>query len=134
MTDLPEQIATTFDAAPPPIRARWLDLRDVIHAAADATGTAPLTETLKWGQPAFLPDRKRGTTIRLGWDGPDMALMLVHCQTDLVARWSSLFPTEFSYRSTRAACIPATGPIARDALHHMVSMALTYHRSKRLTQ
>lgn len=132
MTRTPADVAAAFDAMPPAIRARLLEMRALIRAAADATGTAPLTETLKWGQPAYLPRRRDGTTIRLGWkpDAPDHAQMFVHCQTDLVARWRQLYPDEFAYLDNRAVLVPAAGPYPEAALQQMAAMALTYHRDR----
>ena len=105
-------------------------MRALIFAAADATGTAPLTETLKWGQPAYLPAKKDGTTIRLGISAGTPSLF-VHCQTDLVDRYRTLFPTEFTYSGTRAVHVPETGPFEEAAFQQIAAMALTYHRDKR---
>ena len=71
------EISQTFDG---PHSNRLHEMRALIFAAAEATGTAPLTETLKWGQPAYLPAKRAGTTIRLGVEGGHPALF-VHCQT-----------------------------------------------------
>ncbi|MEX3015959.1 DUF1801 domain-containing protein [Gymnodinialimonas hymeniacidonis] len=109
---------------------RLLEMRDLIFAAADATNTAPLTETLKWGQPAYLPAKRAGTTVRLGADAEHPA-MFVHCQTDLVSRYRVLFPTEFTYSGNRAVRLPASGPYSAAAFQQIAAMALTYHRDKR---
>jgi hypothetical protein len=107
-------------------------MRALILAAAEATRTTPLQETMKWGQPAYVPAKKNGTTIRLGWSpkAPDHCCLFVHCQTDLVGRWRSLYPVEFTYQDNRAVLVPVTGPYAKAALQQMAGMALTYHRDK----
>ena len=129
---IPPQVAAVFDAMPEPKGARLREIRDLIFAAAEATGTAPLTETLKWGQPAYLPPRKDGTTIRLGWKPatPDCCGLYVHCQTGLVDRYRQLYPDEFAYEGTRAVLIPVKGRFAEPALQQIAAMALTYHRDK----
>lgn len=109
---------------------RLLRMRDLIFAAASATDTLPLAETLKWGQPAYLPARRAGTTLRLGAEAGHPALFL-HCQTDLVSRYRVLFPDEFSYSGNRAVLLPATGAFCEPAFQQMAAMALTYHRDKR---
>lgn len=109
---------------------RLTELRDQILAAAKDANVAPIEETLKWGQPAFVPPRRDGTTLRLGAREDHVALF-VHCQTDLVGRWRALFPDAFHYEDNRAVRIPATGEYDRDAFHHLARMALTYHRDKR---
>ena len=128
-------VAAAFDAIPPAPRARLLEIRALIFAAARATGTAPLTETLKWGQPAYLPARRQGTTVRLGWKPatPGHCALFVHCQTSLIDRFRSRYPIEFTYDANRAVWIPATGPYARAALQQIAAMALTYHRDKSAT-
>ncbi len=105
-------------------------MRELIFAAADATGTTPLTETLKWGQAAYLPAKRAGTTLRLGIEAERPALF-VHCQTDLVSRYRVLFPTEFTYSGSRAVLLPETGPFPEAAFQQIAAMALTYHRDKR---
>ena len=60
-------VEAAFGAALEGARAGLLRLREQIFAVAEDTpGTMPLTETLKWGQPAYLTANKVGTTLRLG--------------------------------------------------------------------
>jgi len=129
-TDPDPPVAAALNAVPAPARARLLEIRALIFAAAEATGTAPLTETLKWGQPSYLPPRKQGTTIRLGAPDAETCALYVHCQTTLVDSYRNQFPTEFRYETNRAVLIPATGPYAQAALQQIAAMALTYHRDK----
>lgn len=127
---LPTHFSTALAHVPAAVQTRLITLRDLILAAAEATGTAPLSETLKWAQPAFMPARRDGTTLRLNWSpkAPQRCEMLVHCQTTLVAKWRTLYPTEFCYDGARAVYIPTTGAFADAALQQMAAMALTYHR------
>ena len=48
-----------FDNVPQAVRIHLEPLRDIIRAAAEASGTAPLEENLKWGQPSFAPQTRR---------------------------------------------------------------------------
>lgn len=128
--NLPPDIATAFSAFPAAARTRLLEIRALILAAANASQTAPLTETLKWGQPAYLPARKHGTTIRLGMANPETCALYVHCQTTLIDSYRQLFPTEFQYQSTRAVLVPISGDFPAAALQQIAAMALTYHRDK----
>ena len=109
---------------------RLLELRALIHEVASATGTDPLEETLKWGQPSFLPAKRAGTTIRLGAT-PTHAAIYVHCQTTLVNGYRERFPTEFAYEGNRAVLIPHEAPLNHDALCQIIAAALTYHRNKK---
>lgn len=105
-------------------------MRALIFAAAEATGTLPLTETLKWGQPAYLPARKAGTTLRLGMDAGQPALF-VSCQTNLLDRYREAYASEFTYSGARAVHVPENGPFNDAAFQQIAAMALTYHRDKR---
>ena len=105
-------------------------LRDIIRSAAEASDTAPLDETQKWGQPSFTPAKRKGTPIRLSWSQktPDRVELLVHCQTTLVEAWRHRFDDVFAYSGTRAVHIPLGRPLPEEALHIMAVMALTYHQ------
>src|SRR3990167_3950069 len=62
-------LEAAWNAFPAPARACLENLRPLIHVtAAKPPAAGPLTETLKWGEPAFLTEAtKSGTTIRLAW-------------------------------------------------------------------
>ncbi|WP_339971323.1 DUF1801 domain-containing protein [Gymnodinialimonas mytili] len=116
-------------ALPDMSREQLLHMRDLIFAAAKATGTGPLTETLKWGQPAYLPAKRAGTTLRLGVsDG--RPTLYVHCGTNLIDRYRSQFPDDFTYSGNRAVQMPKDGPFPDVAFQQIAAMALTYHRDK----
>ncbi len=126
---IPGAVAAAIDATPAP--ARLLQIRELIHETAIATDTAPLEETLKWGQPAYLPAKRAGTTIRLGAT-PGHCALYVHCQTTLVNDYRERFPTEFAYEGNRAVLIPHDKPLNSDALSQVIAAALTYHRNKKV--
>ncbi|WP_224814322.1 DUF1801 domain-containing protein [Hasllibacter sp. MH4015] len=103
-------------------------MRALIFAAAQATHTMPLQETLKWGQPAYLPAKRAGTTLRLGVEADHPALF-VHCGTTLVDRYRAEFPNEFTYSGNRAVLL--SPGFSEAAFQQIAAMALTYHRAKR---
>ncbi|WP_299419338.1 DUF1801 domain-containing protein [uncultured Shimia sp.] len=121
-----------FTTVPEGARDQLESLRDIIRAAAEATDTAPLEESLKWGQPSFAPSKRMGTPIRLSWShkSPERAEMLVHCQTTLVDAWRHRFGDLFDYDGTRAVHIDLAAHLPEEALHIMAVMALTYHKTK----
>ena len=110
-------------------------LRQTIFEVAAATEAGPLTETLKWGQPAYLTEVTRsGTTLRLGYvPGEALPLRLyVHCQTNLVDRYRDRFGDVLRFEGNRAICLPETAEAVTNApLRHCIAMALTYHRDKK---
>lgn len=125
-------VEAKFRSLPEPLRPPMLRLRQVIlDVAARNPEIGPLTETLKWGEPAWLPKRPRtGTTVRadaLKGSATRYALY-VHCQTSLIETYRRHYPGEFSYDGNRALVFstefePPAGPLA-----HCIALALTYHR------
>lgn len=126
-----ERIKTVFDRFPAPLRERLLTLRALIHrAASDADPIIEIEETLKWGQPSYLPSAPRtGSTVRLGAlkSAPDAAVLFFHCQTRLVETFRLLYPNTFTFEGNRAIAIPPDKPVPEDEIRHCVSLALTYH-------
>lgn len=136
MTNLPvpAAIAEALGHHPEPVRLQLLEVRDLVFAvAAETEGVGPLTETLKWGEPAYLTETsKSGTTIRLGVSksAPDQCAVFVNCQTTLIDTFRTLFANDFTFEGNRALIIPATGDFPREALALCLRAALTYHRQK----
>ncbi|KJS34758.1 MAG: hypothetical protein VR74_19000 [Hyphomonas sp. BRH_c22] len=130
----PAAVQAVLDAMPAAPRAYLGKLRDLIRATAAKTpGVGPLTETLKWGEPAFLTNAtKSGTTLRLGWKpaAPDTAQLLVPCSTTLVNEWRDLYSGTLAFSGTRAIDLDLRKPLPEAALSHCIAMALTYHARK----
>ena len=123
-----------FDGAPEALRDRLCRVRDLIRAAAEAEGIGDLEETLKWGEPAFLPKRARvGTTLRLGWSEapPGRVTIFVHCQTRLIDLYRERFPG-VAYEGNRAVHFAMDAPLPEAEVQQMAAMALAYHRDKAL--
>jgi hypothetical protein len=98
---MPAEVATIFAAYPTAIRNKLKEVRQLIFEVAKTTqGVAPLKETLKWGEPAYLPAKPRiGSTIRLGWkrSAPERRAVYFHCQTTLIGTFRTLFAEEFAF-------------------------------------
>jgi hypothetical protein len=129
---MPADVARAFDGFPYPIRRRMIAVRRLIFAIAEATaGVGALTETLKWGEPAYLTEATRsGSTIRLGRLKSSMnrGAILFNCRTTLVETFRARFPDAFAYDGTRALLIDAGGPLPKVELASCLALALTYHR------
>ena len=131
---LPREVNRAFDALPAPIGKRLLQVRELIFAAAAAhDDVGSLTETLKWGEPAYLTDETgSGSTIRLGrLRDSDQAAILFNCKTTLVDTFRERFPDRFEYRQTRALLLPVAGKLPERELAVCLSLALTYHLDRR---
>jgi hypothetical protein len=131
---VPEAVAEALGRYPQPIRLRLLQVRDLIFTiAAETEGVGPLTETLKWGEPAYLTETsKSGTTIRLGVSrsAPDQCAIFVNCQTTLIDTFRAHFAKDFAFEGQRALLIPVIGALRREPLALCLRAALTYHRQK----
>lgn len=128
----PELIARTIARSPAPVAARLLEIRALIFTVAARTeGVGPLTETLKWGEPAYLTEASRsGTTIRLGAtrSSPDAAAVLLNCRTSLVESFRAGFADVFAFEGNRAVIMPIAGPLPQAPLILCLRAALTYRR------
>lgn len=125
---IPPTVAGAFESLGPALRDALLDVRSLVFEVARRSGTAPLNETLKWGQPAYRPSAPRtGTTLRL-WHQDGRAALFVPCSTNLVDGYRRDLPGAFDYAGDRAVLF---GPDVDDAaLATCIARALTYHREK----
>ena len=128
-------VEAVFRAYPKPLKAKLLALRRLIFdTAKTTTGVGVLQETLKWGQPSYLTTAtKSGSTIRIDRvkSAADQYAVYFHCQTDLVATFRELYPTQLRYGGNRSILLNAAEEIPASELRHCVALALTYHLRKR---
>lgn len=129
---IPAEVAVAFAAFPDPIRAHLLEVRRLIFAtAAEVGGVDPLTETLKWGEPAYLTEATgSGSTIRLGLPkSPEgMGAVIFNCRTRLVETFRAQFPEALVFQGNRAILLDPSAPLPTEQLSMCLAMALTYHR------
>lgn len=130
---MPSEVAAAFSDYPEPIRGELLVLRDLIFATASETdGVGAITETLKWGEPAYLTKETRsGSTIRLAPTNAksthDYAMFFI-CSTNLVSDFRAQFGDTFAYEGERAVLFSVGDSIPINELRECVRMALTYHQ------
>ena len=131
---MPADVAATFAAFPERVRARLLEVRGLIfETAARMEGVGALTETLKWGEPAYLTESTgSGSTIRLGRSRSSEreCAVLFNCRTTLVDDFRDRFPDAFVYEKNRAILLDALEPLPQGALAACLGMALTYHQRR----
>src|SRR6185295_2577640 len=128
------KVKAAFDAFPPRLRGPLLKLREVIlKTAAETPDVGKLTETLKWGEPAYLPAKPNvGTTVRIGAvkGSNDRYAAFFHCQTTLLPTFREMYPDVFVFEGNRALIFTVGKSIAVGPFKHCVALALTYHRRK----
>ncbi len=133
LPDMPAEVAAAFDAFPEALRPSLRDMRRMIfETAARIDEVGPLTETLKWGEPAYLTEKTgAGSTVRLGVSrrSPDRCALFVNCRTSLVDGFRARFP-ELETEGDRAVLADPARPLP-DALAACIAEALTYHAAKR---
>lgn len=131
---MPPAVAAAYEAYPAPARQLLLSLRQlVLDTAAGLPDVGPLTETLKWGEPAYLTEVTRsGTTIRLAWS-PKQATaagLFVSCQTSLIETWRDRYGGDLTFIGNREIRFPLGQPVPDAPVRHCIAMALTYHQRK----
>ncbi len=131
---MPAEVAAAFAAFPQPVRAQLQEARKLIFTIAAETGIAgPLTETLKWGEPAYLTEETgSGSTIRLGLSKSPrgMGAVLFNCRTSLVDTFRSQFPGTLVFQGNRAILLDPSAPLPAAPLAHCIALALTYHHRR----
>jgi hypothetical protein len=135
MQGMPDDVRTAFEAFGPDVRGRLMDIRALIFdRAGDDPAIGAITETLKWGEPAYLTEQSgSGSTIRLGCPRgrSDSVALYFNCRTTLVGDFRMAFGDMFEFEGSRAVFLPIAGPLPREPLVQMLGLAMTYHLRRR---
>lgn len=130
-----QKVRQVFEAYDQPVRGRLLQLRQLI---IDEAGRHPdigeLQETLKWGQPSYLPAKPRiGTTIRIDHSSKHAGQIgfYFNCNSSLADDYQQLYPGVFAYEGNRAILIGVNEALPEKPLRHCIALALTYHLNKK---
>lgn len=130
---VPDAVGEALRRYPVAIERRLLEVRALIfEVAAGIEGVGPLTETLTWGEAAYLTEASRsGSTIRLGIVKavPGRAAVLFNCRTNLVEMGRERFGDELVFEGKRAVLLPVSGALPVGALGSFIAAALTHHWS-----
>lgn len=132
---MPTKVAATFASYDTDVRAKLLEMRDlVLETAAETSGVGPIEETLKWGQPSYLtPTTRSGSTIRIAPTSVDSDFdyaMFFICNTTLVEDFTDLFGDTLTYDGNRALLFSVDTAVPHDEIRQCIAMALTYHLTK----
>ncbi|MEQ8292421.1 MAG: DUF1801 domain-containing protein [Roseovarius sp.] len=126
---IPDPVRDVIDGYPPEARKGVLALRGLILAVASRLPeVGPLDETLKWGQPAYLPRRPRtGTTLRIGLHKEARFALFAPCQITIISTYGETFPAWDRLDGDRAVLFDTPSQVEPERLAHLVRHALTYH-------
>lgn len=131
---LPDAVSSAIAGYPASAHARFLDIRALIFATAQSnTDIGAVTETLKWGEPSYAPDKPRtGTALRVAWKDkhPGQISLFVNCQTSLIERWREPFGDHLTFVGNREIALPLNAPLPINTLKSCITDALTYHLRK----
>lgn len=130
-----KEVAAVFNKYPKKIRSCLMFLRQlIIDTAAETKEVGELEETLKWGEPAYLPKKpKTGSTVRIDQkkSNPNQYAMYFHCQTELISTFKTLFPKQFTFEGNRALVFNEKDKIPVDELKFCIKAALAYHLNQK---
>lgn len=124
-------LAAKFQSYPEDVREKLLNLRQLIlDTAAEYPEVETLTETLKWGEPAYIS--KIGSTVRMDWKAqkPEQLALYFNCNTKLVATFRELYGASVDFEGNRALVLPRSGEFPHKIIKHCIAMALQYHKIK----
>ncbi|KJE34400.1 hypothetical protein UF64_15085 [Thalassospira sp. HJ] len=128
------EVAAKFNACPAAARRALMSIRDwVFELAGEIDGVGQVTESLKWGEPAWRPKSGSGITIRADWKpkAPDQVMIFFDCKTDLIDRTRSLLSADLATEGNRAIILPLDRPLPEPAIKTALSWALTYHLDRK---
>ena len=130
--DMPDDVKHAFDAMPDAQRAHALQLRNwILDVAADNDAIGVLKETLKWGEPSYLPAKPRvGSTVRIASFDADAVGLYFNCQTMLVENFRRTYGDDLEFSKNRAVVFRTDLPLSEEVVKQCVSAALLYHRNK----
>jgi Domain of unknown function (DU1801) len=130
MIPMDPTVRAVFDAAPTPARRGMLALRSLILSVANGLPqVGPVTEALRWGEPAYLtPVSRSGSTIRIGAPKAGGFALYCNCQTSLIADFRDLMGDAYRYEGNRAVLFETVEDIYPEKLGLLIARALTWHQ------
>jgi hypothetical protein len=133
-SDISPELASVIKSYPAAAQTYALNIRNLIHdIASEDPKIGQITETLKWGEPAFLTSKpKSGTTLRFDWkeSRPDKIGLFVHCNTALIQTFRDMFGSALEFEGNRAIWLDLKAPPPEDILTVCIGKILTYHLDK----
>jgi hypothetical protein len=126
---LRDEVQAVYDACPQPVRQGLHQLRGLILAqAALMPQIGPVTEALRWGQPAFLTlDSGAACSLRIGPIKGQGFGLFVQCQTGLIAAFAAGAGVGLRFGGTRAVLFGPEHGIDPAQMSVLIGQALGYH-------
>ena len=137
MTEMMEivnpDVSRVFESYPESMRGKLLHLRKIVlDTASETEGVDAVVETIKWGESSYIT--KGGSTVRIGWKEktPGQYAIYFNCNSSLVETFKAVYGEVFAFDGKWAIVFGVEDELPIAELKHCISLALTYHRVKRL--
>ena len=126
-------VEAVFSTYPESHKAHLFKLRELILDTADILELPDgIEETLKWGEPSYLPRKRQvGSTVRLGKFDDNSVGLYFNCQTMLVEGFRSMYGDDLAYSKNRAVLFNVDEPLPEKIITTCARMALRYHLDKK---
>lgn len=127
-----QSVKEKFESYPPKARNRLSEIRKIIFEIAEEKNLGDITEELKWGEPSY--SSKTGSPVRIDWKlkYPNQVSVFVNCKTVLIETYKEIYGSTLQYAGNREIVLPLSEPLPLPELRGCISMALQYHKLKRL--
>lgn len=127
-------VKRAFESLPSSHKPYAYQLRDLVWQVADDMDLGcEVVETLKWGEPSYLPAKpKIGSTLRIGQFDDTYIALYFNCQTMLVENFRSMFGGDVEYSKNRAVLFNVTEPLPESIVKTCATRTFRYHLDKRL--
>jgi len=126
-------VRRAFDSFPESHRDLSMRIRELIFDVAESLDLrGGLEETLKWGEPSYLPSKPRiGSAVRIGKFDEHRVALYFNCQTTLVESFRSIFGERLSFSKNRAVLFEISQPLPEGEIRVCARMALHYHLDRK---
>lgn len=126
------EIKNKFETYPSEAGEKLREVRRLIFETAKELGLNDISEQLKWGELSY--SSKFGSPIRIDWKSkyPDRVSVYVNCKTLLIETYKEVYGSALQYVGNREIALPLSEPIPVLEIKGCISMALQYHKLKKL--
>lgn len=127
-----ENVSRKIETYPKEAREYANKIRTLIYETAQQEGIHKIEESLKWGEPSF--KAVNGSPIRMDWKSrtPKKLFVFFNCKSILVETFREIYGNKLQFEGNRAIVLDLTDVIPIQILEHCFSMALKYHKIKKL--
>lgn len=130
---MPAEVQTVFDACTAPVRQGLVTLRGLVFAQADRMPQiGPVTEALRWGEPAFLTlQTGAACSLRIGPVRRGGFGLFVHCKSGLIPAFQAGLGSGLRFDGTRAVLFETAAAINAAQISLLIEGALGFHLAKK---